>query len=75
MGPDMRNEAARFVTLIDALYEHRVKLFVTAETSPEDLYEAGDGRFEFDRTISRLMEMQSKDYMAAGHGVDEDIKG
>jgi cell division protein ZapE len=75
MGPDMRNEAARFVTLIDALYEHRVKLFVTAETSPEDLYEAGDGRFEFDRTISRLMEMQSKDYMAAGHGVDEGIKG
>lgn len=75
MGPDMRNEAARFVTLIDALYEHRVKLFVTAETSPEDLYEAGDGRFEFDRTISRLMEMQSKDYMAAGHGVDEDVKG
>jgi cell division protein ZapE len=75
MGPDMRNEAARFVTLIDALYEHRVKLFVTAETSPEDLYEAGDGRFEFDRTISRLMEMQSRDYMAAGHGVDEDVKG
>lgn len=75
MGPDMRNEAARFVTLIDALYEHRVKLFVTAETSPEDLYEAGDGRFEFDRTISRLMEMQSRDYMAAGHGVGEEIKG
>lgn len=75
MGPDMRNEAARFVTLIDALYEHRVKLFVTAETAPEDLYEAGDGRFEFDRTISRLMEMQSRDYMAAGHGVGEEIKG
>jgi cell division protein ZapE len=75
MGPDMRNEAARFVTLIDALYEHRVKLFVTAETTPEDLYEAGDGRFEFDRTISRLMEMQSRDYMAAGHGVDEEVRG
>ena len=75
MGPDMRNEAARFVTLIDSLYEHHVKLFVTADTSPEDLYEAGDGRFEFDRTISRLMEMQSRDYMAAGHGVDEDIQG
>jgi cell division protein ZapE len=75
MGPENRNEAARFVTLIDSLYEHKVKLFVTAETSPEDLYEAGDGRFEFDRTISRLMEMQSRDYLAAGHGVDEEVKG
>lgn len=68
MGPDNRNEAARFVTLIDALYEHKVKLFVTADADPEDLYEAGDGRFEFDRTISRLNEMQSADYLALGHG-------
>jgi cell division protein ZapE len=68
MGPENRNEAARFVTLIDALYEHHVKLFVTADASPDDLYAAGDGRFEFDRTISRLTEMQSKDYMAKGHG-------
>ena len=68
MGPENRNEAARFVTLIDALYESKVKLFVTAAADPEDLYEAGDGRFEFDRTISRLMEMQSADYMALGHG-------
>lgn len=68
MGPDNRNEAARFVTLIDALYENKVKLFVTAETSPEELYEAGDGRFEFDRTVSRLNEMQSADYLALGHG-------
>ncbi|HZU63211.1 MAG TPA: cell division protein ZapE [Novosphingobium sp.] len=70
MGPEQRNEAARFVTLIDALYEHKVKLFVTADAEPEDLYEAGDGRFEFDRTISRLTEMQSRDYMALGHGED-----
>jgi len=68
MGPENRNEAARFVTLIDALYENRVKLLVTAAADPEDLYEAGDGRFEFDRTISRLKEMQSADYMALGHG-------
>jgi len=74
MGPENRNEAARFVTLIDSLYEHKVKLFVTAETSPEDLYEEGDGRFEFDRTISRLMEMQSRDYLAAGHGVDHELQ-
>lgn len=70
MGPENRNEAARFVTLIDALYENRVKLLVTAAASPEELYEAGDGRFEFERTISRLNEMQSADYMALGHGED-----
>ncbi|MCK9544344.1 MAG: cell division protein ZapE [Novosphingobium sp.] len=70
MGPENRNEAARFVTLIDALYEHKVKLFVTAAADPQDLYEAGDGRFEFDRTISRLNEMQSHDYMALGHGAE-----
>jgi len=70
MGPDMRNEAARFVTLIDALYEHRVKLFAAAAAQPEDLYQAGDGRFEFERTISRLHEMQSDEYMALGHGED-----
>ena len=68
MGPENRNEAARFVTLIDALYEHKVKLFITANAEPEDLYEAGDGRFEFERTISRLKEMQSDDYLAEGHG-------
>jgi cell division protein ZapE len=68
MGPDNRNEAARFVTLIDALYEHKVKLLVTADAEPEGLYEAGDGRFEFERTISRLMEMQSAEYLAEGHG-------
>jgi len=70
MGPEDRNEAARFVTLIDALYEHRVKLFATAAAQPEELYEAGDGRFEFERTVSRLNEMQSDEYMALGHGTD-----
>lgn len=75
LGPDLRNETARFVTLIDALYENKVKLFVTAATEPEDLYDVGpggneNGRFEFDRTVSRLMEMQSEDYLALGHGED-----
>jgi cell division protein ZapE len=68
MGPDMRNEAARFVTLIDALYEHKVKLLASAAAEPEELYEAGDGRFEFERTVSRLNEMQSAGYLAEGHG-------
>ncbi len=69
MGPENRNEAARFVTLIDALYEHRVKLFATAAAEPRGLYPSGDGAFEFERTISRLMEMQSDAYMALGHGI------
>ncbi|MCB2067495.1 MAG: AFG1 family ATPase [Erythrobacter sp.] len=68
MDKAMRNEAARFVTLIDALYEHRVKLFATAAVEPDQLYPSGDGAFEFERTVSRLMEMQSDDYMALGHG-------
>jgi len=68
LGPDMRNEAARFVTLIDALYEHKVKLFATAAATPENLYPKGDGAFEFERTVSRLNEMQSEAYLALGHG-------
>ena len=68
LGPHHRNEAARFVTLIDALYEYRVKLLASADTLPDALYTKGDGRFEFDRTVSRLMEMQSEDYLAQGHG-------
>ncbi|HYW15600.1 MAG TPA: cell division protein ZapE [Allosphingosinicella sp.] len=68
MGPDRRNEAARFVTLIDSLYEHKVKLLAAADASPDGLYPAGDGAFEFQRTVSRLIEMQSGEYLAAGHG-------
>ena len=68
MGPDMRNEAARFVTLIDALYEHKVKLLAAADAEPQGLYPSGDGTFEFQRTISRLEEMQSAEYLAEGHG-------
>jgi cell division protein ZapE len=68
LGPERRNEAARFVTLVDALYEHKVKLLAAADAAPEGLYPAGDGAFEFQRTVSRLMEMQSRDYLAAGHG-------
>jgi cell division protein ZapE len=69
MGPDMRNEAARFVTLIDALYEHKVKLLAAADAEPAKLYPEGDGNFEFRRTISRLEEMRSAEYLAEGHGV------
>lgn len=68
LSPENRNEAIRFTKLVDALYENHVKLFATAEAEPEDLYTAGDGSFEFARTVSRLKEMQSADYMALGHG-------
>jgi len=70
MGLENRNEAARFVTLIDALYEQKVKLLAAADAEPQALYPEGDGAFEFERTASRLVEMQSADYLAAGHGED-----
>ena len=68
LGPENRNEAARFVTLIDALYEYKVKLLGSADAEPARLYPQGDGAFEFERTVSRLMEMQSDEYLALGHG-------
>ena len=64
LGPHNRNEAKRFVTLIDALYETRTKLVMSAEVEPSDLYIEGDGVFEFERTASRLIEMRSHDYLA-----------
>lgn len=70
MSPANRNEAIRFTKLIDALYENRVKLFAAAAAEPEALYASGDGAFEFERTVSRLNEMQSEEYLALGHGED-----
>ncbi|MCH7628985.1 MAG: AFG1 family ATPase [Proteobacteria bacterium] len=75
LSAEVRNETMRFITLIDALYEHKVKLIATAAAEPVNLYDSrgrGDdeGRFAFDRTVSRLMEMQSQDYLALGHGED-----
>ncbi|WP_085881610.1 cell division protein ZapE [Oceanibacterium hippocampi] len=68
LGPEKRNEAKRFVTLIDVLYENRVNLIASADAPPAALYPEGDGSFEFGRTASRLMEMQSEDYLIAPHG-------
>lgn len=62
------NEATRFVTLIDVLYEHGVKFLCSAAVPPQSLYQGGNSRFEFERTVSRLIEMQSEDYLARGHG-------
>ena len=64
LSPQQRNEARRFNILIDTLYEARTLLIASAEAPPEKIYTAGDGTFEFRRTVSRLIEMQSEDYIA-----------
>src|SRR6185312_11936712 len=63
LSASMREEAARFRILIDALYEAKVKLVASADAQPDELYPAGDQSFEFERTASRLMEMRSKTYL------------
>ncbi|MBT3331568.1 MAG: cell division protein ZapE [Rhodospirillaceae bacterium] len=73
LGPEKRNEARRFVILIDVLYDNGVKLVASAETEVEQIYPAGDGGFEFQRTVSRLMEMQSEDYFDAPHRAVVDL--
>ena len=67
---ESRNEAKRFIALIDALYDQSIKLYASAEVLPQNIYRAESGReaFEFDRTASRLIEMQSEDYGALPHG-------
>jgi cell division protein ZapE len=67
MGPDSQDKAARFVTMIDSFYERKVKFICSAAATPDKLYPEGDGAFEFQRTVSRLMEMQSPEYLALPH--------
>lgn len=65
MGPERRNETKRFIILVDTLYDNQVRLFASAETMPEELLteRRGTEGFEFDRTVSRLFEMRSTDYL------------
>jgi cell division protein ZapE len=63
----MENQARRFIALVDEFYDRRVKLILSAAAPPADLYDGKRLRFEFQRTRSRLQEMQSHDYLAAPH--------
>ncbi len=65
LAPARRNEARRFMTLVDVLYENRRLLVVTAAGRPDELYPVGEGAFEFQRTVSRLLEMQSSAWLEA----------
>jgi len=67
LGPQNFDRARRFITLIDTLYEHRVKLVASAADSPDRIYERGDNAAMFRRTASRLEEMQSAEYLALPH--------
>src|SRR4051812_47637770 len=69
LTPEMRNEARRFIVLIDTLYDEGVKLICSAAAPPEALYPEGDGADAFRRTASRLAEMQSEDYLKRGHRI------
>jgi len=70
MNYDRRNEAKRFIILVDTLYDHAVKLLASAEAQPDGLYVATDGyeANEFKRTASRLIEMRSQSYLGLPHG-------
>jgi cell division protein ZapE len=67
MSPDNYDEARRFIVLIDTLCDHRVKLVASADAMPDQLYRSGDGAKAFERTASRLEEMQSQEYLALPH--------
>jgi cell division protein ZapE len=67
LGTENFDRAKRFITLVDALYEHRVKLVASAAASPDNIYERGENAAMFARTASRLHEMQSRDWRAREH--------
>ena len=71
MTDNMHNVARRFVVMIDTLYDEGVKLICSAAAVPDDLYPDGRGSEAFRRAASRLMEMQSEDYLKRGHGVHD----
>jgi cell division protein ZapE len=77
LGPDQRNEARRLITLIDVLYDRHVKLVASAEDQPQALYHAERGAevFEFARTVSRMTEMRSREYLSQPGGSGQVVSG
>jgi cell division protein ZapE len=75
MGVDTADQARRFTWLVDILYDHRVKLVASAEAPAEALYTQGPNAQDFPRTVSRLIEMRTRDYMALPHLCDEAPSG
>jgi cell division protein ZapE len=69
LSPEQRNEARRFATMIDIFYDHAVKFICSADGPPDSLYLHGTGTFEFQRTASRLIEMQTGDYLGRRHEI------
>lgn len=67
MGVEHEEWAHRFINLVDEFYDRRVKLIASAEAGPQHLYQGKRLGFEFQRTVSRLLEMRSHDYLAQGH--------
>ena len=67
LGPENYDRARRFIILVDALYDHRVQLVASADAVPDDLYVRGEGAAAFQRTASRLEEMQSQAYRDLPH--------
>jgi cell division protein ZapE len=71
LTPDMGNAARRFTWLVDVLYDHRVKLVLSAAVPAGELYREGPNSQEFPRTASRLIEMRTREYMALPHQAGE----
>src|SRR5438445_2811692 len=69
LSPATADQARRFTWLIDILYDHRVKLLASAEAPAEELYAEGPNARDFPRTVSRLVEMRTRDYMALPHAL------
>ena len=67
LSPDNYDKARRFIVLIDTLYDQRVKLIASADAMPDQLYQRGENARMFERTASRLDEMQSRDWLELPH--------
>ena len=67
MGREKDDQARRFINMVDEFYDRNVKLVLSAEVALEQLYTQGKLEFEFQRTLSRLLEMQSHEYLARPH--------